>query len=137
MVVLALFGATAVGYALGHRGTTTSASCPGTKATLAQMPGGPSEVAGRAAVVCSPDGPALRVTTSKLPLRSGFYEVWLYAPSTNTMVAIGTLGADGAGSFTLPAGVNLQEFHVVDVSAQKLNGNPAHDQSVLRGALTS
>jgi hypothetical protein len=51
------------------------------------------------------------------------------------MVAVGTLGDDDRGSFTVPAGLDLTAYHVVDVSAQNYDGNPAHQQSVLRGQL--
>jgi Anti-sigma-K factor rskA len=78
------------------------------------------------------------VTTSGLPPRNGYYEVWLYDPTANNMVAIGALGDGGRGTFTLPAGINLQNYHVVDVSAQDYVGGSviAHAQSVLRGQFT-
>ncbi|SOD72308.1 anti-sigma-K factor rskA [Jatrophihabitans sp. GAS493] len=139
VAAVALIGAACGGYLLGHSRTPTKAVavCATNEAALAQMPDAPAGASGQAAVACSTSGPSLRVTTSKLPLREGFYEVWLYAPTSGKMVAVGTLGTNGSGAFTLPAGVDLREFHVVDVSAQLYNGNPAHAQSVLRGPLTS
>ncbi|SDJ45146.1 Anti-sigma-K factor rskA [Frankineae bacterium MT45] len=139
VAAIALIAGVCGGYLLGHSRTTTRtvAVCATNQAALAQMPDGPAGASGEAAVACSASGPSLRVTTSKLPLREGFYEVWLYAPTSGKMVAIGNLGANGTGAFTLPSGVDLREFHIVDVSAQQYNGNPAHGQSVLRGPLTS
>lgn len=135
-VVLAAGGA-AAGYALGSRSDQVVAQCQTTQASLGQMPDGPTGVDGTAEVYCADEGRALRVTTERLPLTDGFYEVWLYSPSTDIMVAIGTLGENGAGSFTLPAGVDLSEFHIVDVSHQQFNGDPSHDRSVLQGPLTN
>ena len=71
-----------------------------------------------------------------LPLRQGYYEVWLFNPSSNQMVAVGTLADNGTGSFPVPAGLDPHAYHVVDVSAQDYDGDPAHKQSVLRGQLT-
>lgn len=142
-VVLALGGA-AAGYALGSRSDELAsrsdgvvAQCETTQAALGQMPGGPSDVGGSAEVYCADEGRSLRVSTARLPLTEGFYEVWLYSPSTEIMVPIGALGEDGKGSFTLPAGMDLDDFHIVDVSHQWFDGNAAHDQSVLQGPLTS
>jgi hypothetical protein len=135
-VVLALGGA-AAGYALGSRSSDVLAQCQTTQASLAQLPGGPAGVDGSAEVYCADEGRSLRVTTARLPLTEGFYEVWLYSPSTTIMVPIGALGEDGTGSFTLPPGMDLGDFHIVDVSHQQFNGNPAHDQSVLQGPLTN
>lgn len=135
--VVLTVGGTAVGYTLGSRSTDVLAQCQTTQATLGQLPDGPSGVDGSAEVYCADEGRSLRVKTARLPLTEGFYEVWLYSPSTSIMVPIGTLGEDGTGSFTLPAGVNLADFHIVDVSHQEFNGNPAHDRSVLQGPLTS
>lgn len=135
-VVLGLGGAVA-GYTLGSRADQVVASCQTTQASLGQMPGGPAGVDGLAEVYCADEGRSLRVTTARLPLTEGFYEVWLFSPSTQIMVPIGTLGEDGTGSFTLPAGIDLDDFHIIDVSHQQFNGDPAHDQSVLQGPLTN
>jgi hypothetical protein len=132
-VVLAV-GAGAIGYTLGDdRSSEVTASCETARADLGEMPGGPVGAGGSAEVVCGDEGPALRVRTDALPPPTGYYEVWLYSPTSDIMIGIGTLGADGDGSFTLPAGVDLEDFRVVDVSHQHLNGDPSHDQSVLQG----
>jgi hypothetical protein len=122
------------GFTVG-RSTSSSSSSAAAQATLRPQPGGPTAVAGTATVTQSADGSTLAVTTAGLPARNGFYEVWLYNPTINRMVAVGTLGDDDRGSFTVPAGLDLTAYHVVDVSAQNYDGNPAHQQSVLRGQL--
>ena len=100
------------------------------------MPAGPSTAHGTATVTQTPDGLTLNVAARQLPLRQGYYEVWLYDPTANQMVAVGTLGAGGDGVWTLASTIDLRSYSVVDVSAQDFDGDPAHKDSVLRGALT-
>jgi hypothetical protein len=130
-----VLGAGAGGWALGHsgRGGTTTQMA---RAALHAQPGSPENVDGTATVRPSKDGYQLDVVTEGLPARNGYYEVWLYAPSVKTMVAVGTLGTGGRGTFTVPAGIDLSAYHVVDVSAQNYDGNAAHQRSVLQGPLS-
>lgn len=132
--VLAL-AAGAGGWALG-RGSGNAGPSPMAQAALRAQPGTPLSVQGDAIVHRSSDGYRLDVDTRGLPPRTGYYEVWLYDPSVGRMVAIGTLGTGGRGTFTVPAGMDLRAFDVVDVSAQNYDGNPAHQRSVLQGPLT-
>ena len=123
------------GYALGQRDTASHVSVAST-ARLGAMPGGPTDVSGAAIIHTTGDGQQLSISTRGLPLRQGYYEVWLYNPSSNQMVAVGTLADNGTGSFPVPTGLDPHAYHVVDVSAQDYDGDPAHKQSVLRGQLT-
>jgi hypothetical protein len=132
-VVIAI-GVAVGGFAVG-RSTSHPSSPAAAQATLLPQPGGPPAAAGAATIKPSADGSTLAVTTAGLPARNGYYEVWLYNPTINHMVAVGTLGDDARGTFTIPAGLDLAAYHVVDVSAQNYDGNPAHQQSVLRGQL--
>ncbi len=134
--VVAVLGAAVGGFTVGHRSSTTSPAVSGT-AHLAEQPGGPRDVAGTATVRATTRGDELAVNTRGLPLRDGYYEVWLYDPKANQMIAVGTLGQDGAGTFPVPPGLDVRAYHVVDVSAQNYDGDPRHQQSVLRGGLTS
>lgn len=66
-----------------------------------------------------------------------FYEAWMMDPKKG-LISIGTfrVGADGKGEFDLPAPVAGEEFPVIDISIEPLDGKPAHSQkSVLRGTL--
>jgi hypothetical protein len=66
---------------------------------------------------------------------AGYYEVWLADPQLARMVAVGVLH-DGSGALTLPAGLSVRSYPVVDVSVEPLDGNPAHSaDSVARGVL--
>lgn len=65
----------------------------------------------------------------------GLREVWLLTPDATGLVSVGLL--DGStGRFAIPAGIDLTEFSVVDVSAEPADGNPAHSgDSIVRGSL--
>jgi Anti-sigma-K factor rskA len=70
------------------------------------------------------------------PRRSGFYEVWLLGRDGTSMISLGDLNADDAGTFTLPAGVDLRFYSRIDVSLQPFNGSTQHSAtSVVRGSL--
>ena len=80
-------------------------------------------------------GRDLVVDVSRLGDRTGsFYEVWLIDASVQRMVPLGILRGS-EGRFVIPAGVDLGEYPVVDVSVQR-PGSPGHSgESVLRGTL--
>ncbi|MEE8603394.1 anti-sigma factor [Euzebya tangerina] len=64
-----------------------------------------------------------------------YYEVWLLDEAAQSLVSLGPLREDGR--YTIPDGVTIDEFPVVDVSIELPDGNPAHSgRSVLRGTLT-
>lgn len=122
------------GYLVGHasEGTSTTVAA---SADLAPYPGGPARVSGTATVHVTGSGSRVSIKTVALPVRNGYYEVWLYDPKADKMVAIGTLPRSGAVDLPVPPGLDVNSYNVVDVSAQDYNGNPAHQQSVLRGGL--
>jgi anti-sigma-K factor RskA len=65
----------------------------------------------------------------------GFLEVWLLDADAQRLVSLGVL-AGTSGTFELPAGVDLAEYPVVDVSDEPYDGNPAHSgDSIVRGRL--
>jgi anti-sigma-K factor RskA len=66
----------------------------------------------------------------------GLREVWLLRADASGLVSLGLL--DGAtGRFSIPAGIDLAEFPVVDVSAEPADGNPGHSgDSIVRGTLS-
>lgn len=92
---------------------------------------------GTASVVGRGASRALDVDVRGLTRADGYYEVWLLDPSAKRLVSLGLLRGRH-GSFTLPAGVDLADFPVVDVSIEPADGNPAHSgDSVVRGRLPS
>lgn len=133
-----------IGLVFGGLGTwlvTGRSSAPATAqvvaaTTLAGLPLAPSAV-GVADVVSTPTGRRLDLDVQKLGAPQGFYEVWLIDPTVTKMVPIGVLSG-GEGRFTLPAGVDLRSYPLLDISIQALNGNPKHSgRSVLRGTFNS
>ncbi|MCU0282622.1 MAG: anti-sigma factor [Candidatus Nanopelagicales bacterium] len=91
---------------------------------------------GQAEVLDSPDGQVIRVDATALPPRDGFYEVWLIDEDVTKLLALGALPAGSVGTFTVPPGVSIEDFPVVDISLEPLDGDPAHSkQSLMRGVL--
>jgi hypothetical protein len=67
----------------------------------------------------------------------GFREVWLLDRDATRLVGLGVLDGD-EGRFTIPVGLDLDDFAVVDVSAEPFDGDPAHSgDSILRGELST
>ncbi len=98
---------------------------------------GASNLSGTAQVSEGVNGNELTVDIPGLPaLNDGYYEVWMATPDAKTMVAVGTVSPGQSGIFNLPAGMNIADFSLVDVSIEHFDGNPAHSaDSVVRGQL--
>lgn len=128
-----------VGVALGVTQPWDSGDSGRTTVSTADLkPVSGSGSRGTAEVVEQGDRNDLSVQADRLPLRQGYYEVWLLDPASGKMVSMGNLGDDGTGDFPMPPGLDLRRYHVVDLSAEQYDGNPAHSaDSVLRGDLTS
>lgn len=92
---------------------------------------------GTAAVVDGADGVRSLEVTSTGNEADGYEEVWLITPALDRMYSLGVL-RDGTGSLTMPDGIDLEEFPIVDISEEPLDGDPTHSGvSVLRGSLTA
>ena len=91
---------------------------------------------GRAEVVVRDDGSrALQVDLDAPALDGEYYELWLIEPDVVDMVPLGIL-RPGTQTFELPAGLDLGEFPLVDVSVEPIDGDPTHSgDSVARGQL--
>jgi hypothetical protein len=101
---------------------------------LAQFPQYQS-AAGTAALRKTQAALQLAVSVSAPP-RPGFYEVWLLGANGTSMISLGELNAEHAGTFTLPTGVDLRFYSRVDISLQPFNGSTQHSStSVVRGSL--
>lgn len=91
---------------------------------------------GEAKVLDSPDGQVVRVDARSLPQKDGFYEVWLLDADATKLVALGALPAGAVGTFTVPPGVSIEDFPVVDISLESYDGDPGHSKnSLMRGVL--
>ncbi len=100
-------------------------------------PIGDASVSGTAVVQRVGETAQLKVTVPDLPnADGGYYEVWMATADTKNMVAIGSLNPGSTAVYTLPAGMDLASFPVVDVSLETYDGNPGHSAtSVVRGSL--
>jgi hypothetical protein len=91
---------------------------------------------GEATVVSSPDGQVVRVDARSLPVNDGFYEVWLLDSDATKLVALGALPAGSIGTFTVPPGLSIEDYPVVDISMESYDGDPSHSKnSLMRGIL--
>jgi len=62
-------------------------------------------------------------------------EVWLIRADASGLLSLGFLEGT-SGRFAVPAGVDLDEFRLVDVSAEPVDGDPSHSgDSIVRGEL--
>lgn len=79
----------------------------------------------------------LHVTLDDNPPGNGFREVWLIRGDASAMVSLGILDGDD-GTFTVPVGIDLADYSLVDISEEPLDGDPLHSgDSIVRGELTS
>nr|WP_211661762.1 anti-sigma factor [Modestobacter muralis] len=79
---------------------------------------------------------SLQVDLEAPSLGEGYYEVWLLRPDVTGLVPLGVVH-QGANVVPLPAGLDLGDYPVVDVSVEPLDGDPSHSGvSVARGSLS-
>lgn len=89
---------------------------------------------GTAVLVEDRRGLAVRIDDAALGTVDGYYEVWLADPTVQRLVSLGPY-VEGEPK-RLPEGLDIADYPVVDVSAEPLDGDPAHSgDSVLRGEL--
>ncbi len=69
------------------------------------------------------------------PAGAGLREVWLLTPEVDGLISLGYLEGS-SDEFVIPAGVDLADYPIVDISEEPLDGDPAHSgDSVVRGTL--
>lgn len=133
--------AAAAGIVIGAAGGTVWAGRDGTpapdvvaQAALDPLPGW--EASGEAVVEVTPDGGRVLVLNVEGDGGAdGYREVWLIDRDVTRLVSLGVLTGD-EGRFTVPDGLDLTDFAVVDVSEEPFDGDPAHSgDSIVRGIL--
>ena len=126
------------GAGLGVWVWTTSAPPP-TEIAAASLVAFPdhSEATGSALVEQNDDGSrSLHVEVTGDAAPDTYREVWLIAPDASELVSLGVLDGDTA-VLTVPDGVDLADFPLVDVSQEPVDGDPEHSgDSIVRGALS-
>jgi len=129
MVIVAGAGVAVTG------GLTPPATIVLASATLDAFPGWQGS-AGKAIVEKRSDGARLvHVTLSEPASKSGYREAWLMTSDLKSLVSLGVV-RDGSGTFTVPDGIDMSKYDVVDISDEPYDGNPAHSgDSIVRGQL--
>jgi len=124
-----------VGVVIGrHQRGSGSAGGPTVQVALA--PVGSSPAGGTVAMAGTGGDRIMTVSTRSLTAApaGSYYEVWLLEPTSGHMVAVGVLGSDGSGRYSLPTDV-VQRYKAVDISLQPDNGSTVHsNDSVLRAS---
>lgn len=134
-MVGALVGGTIVWSAVSRATPEPGAQLVVARATLDPLSDKVAEP-GEAKVLDSPDGLVVRVDARALPSLDGFYEVWLLDSDATKLVALGALPSGSVGTFTVPPGVSIDDFPVVDISLEAYDGDPGHSKnSLMRGVL--
>ncbi|MFF1881340.1 hypothetical protein ACFVVC_07755 [Pseudarthrobacter sp. NPDC058196] len=133
-------GWTAAGV-LGQGGTPSPAPAQSSPVArvLAETPLTPLAAhtgSGEAQVEQLPDGTRQLTIRLSAEQTTGYRQVWVATGDLSGMVSLGVLAGE-TGTYTVPAGVDLAQYPVIDISNQAYNGNPAHsDDSVARGMLS-
>lgn len=93
--------------------------------------------AGTAEVEEGRDGSRTLVVTLDAAANPDVYrEVWLIRSDASALIGLGVLEGD-SGSFVIPAGVDLAEYTLVDISDEPVDGDPTHSgDSIVRGELS-
>ncbi|MCU1406852.1 MAG: hypothetical protein JWQ43_3155 [Glaciihabitans sp.] len=104
-------------------------------AELAAFPGW-DDASGSATAEKLADGSRELTIRLSVPTSSTDYrEVWLISSDGSRLVSLGVLD-HSTGVFPIPRGISITQYDLVDVSAEPLDGDPAHSgDSIVRGAL--
>jgi hypothetical protein len=91
---------------------------------------------GTADVEQARDGTLRLNVTLDGPSEEGAYrEVWLIRSDATALISLGVLEST-SGMFTIPAGIDLADYTLVDISVEPLDGDPVHSgDSIVRGEL--
>ena len=130
--VVGVVAGTAIGIGIAQNAATPQTVVA--RAALEPFPGW--EASGEALVEEDADGARSVVVDLDAAVPTGSVrEVWLIRSDASGLVSLGLL--DGAsGRFTVPSGIDLGEYPIVDVSAEPVDGDPAHSgDSIVRGEL--
>jgi anti-sigma-K factor RskA len=104
-------------------------------ATLEALPAWPGAT-GDAVVERLADGErVVRLTLDAPPTEGDYREAWLLTGDASALVSLGVVSGATA-TLAIPDGIDLEEYELVDVSAEPTDGDPAHSgDSIVRGRL--
>lgn len=91
-----------------------------------------ADFSGRAEMVETGEGALeLIVEISAAPdPEDGYFEVWLRDEAGTQLISLGTATGE-TSTFTVPAGIDLSQYPVVDVSHEHFDGDPTHSGTTL------
>ena len=106
-------------------------------ATLDAFPDWPDST-GEARLEQLPDGTRVIDVNFEAPAtEGGFREVWLITSDATALVSLGIVEGT-SGQFTVPDGLDVSRYDLVDISEEQFDGNPAHSgDSIVRGQLNT
>lgn len=106
-------------------------------ATLEAFPAWPDST-GEAKLEQLPDGTRVIDVNFDAPATDGGYrEVWLITTDATALVSLGIVEGT-SGQFTVPDGLDISSYDLVDISEEQFDGNPAHSgDSIVRGQLST
>ncbi|WP_010205165.1 anti-sigma factor [Salinibacterium sp. PAMC 21357] len=106
-------------------------------ATLDAFPNWPDST-GDAQLEQLPDGTRVIEVKFDAPATDGGYrEVWLITTDATALVSLGIVEGT-TGQFTVPEGLDISNYDLVDISEEQFDGNPAHSgDSIVRGQLST
>ena len=104
-------------------------------ATLDAFPEWPGAT-GTATVEERSDGARVVQVSFEAPgLQDGYREVWLITSDATRLVSLGVVRGT-SGTFTIPDGVDITKYDLVDISDEPYDGDPTHSGvSIVRGQL--
>lgn len=118
----------------GSSGSTTELVARASLSGEGLDPGGDST--GAAELLEGSSGWKVAIQADDLPdpPAGSYYEAWLLGSGPGQVQSLGALRGDER--FAVPDGLAIEDFPLVDVSIEPIDGNPAHSsKSVLRGEL--
>lgn len=116
---------------------TRQAPEPAPVATTELEPLEEFSVTGTAQVVRTDEGARQLTVELSEDVAEGYQEVWLIKPDLSGLISLGTMEQQ-TQTFTIPAEVSLDQYPIVDVSDEPVDGDPAHSGiSIVRGSLSS
>ncbi|WP_341952248.1 anti-sigma factor [Salinibacterium sp. TMP30] len=93
---------------------------------------------GEARLERRPDGTRVIDVNFDAPATAGGYrEVWLITSDATALVSLGIVEGT-SGQFTVPDGLDIDSYDLVDISEEQFDGDPAHSgDSIVRGQLSN
>jgi anti-sigma-K factor RskA len=139
-----LVAGVAIGRGVGAPGGSAGGELPASTIVAQLRPVGALDPAGSGTLTATEHAGVrtMAVHVTGVPDTAGadYLEVWLMNGTGSEIVALGALTQDGSGytgSFSVPSNLPMSQLDLIDVSAERYDGDPGHSGvSILRGAIS-